>query len=200
MSETGPQDQPDDALVDLLIKQATEGLSPAEQRALDALDSPSASEYLRRNSSGLLPRSVWRAPVPRARVAAGAAGAAGGAGGELSRRHPVAAPTAAGPAAFGGAQGPCCGRSLAVARPRRSGGSLGVVRGRGVSGVGRIRLDAVAAGSAASGRAGHPRGADRRRRARRAAHAGRGAHGAAGGADSRSRSPWAPPRIRPPPA
>ena len=46
MSETGPQGQPDDALVDLLIKQVTEGLSPAEQRALDALDSPSATRTL----------------------------------------------------------------------------------------------------------------------------------------------------------
>lgn len=43
MSETGPQGHPDDALVDLLIKQVTEGLSPAEQRAFDALDSPSAT-------------------------------------------------------------------------------------------------------------------------------------------------------------
>ena len=47
MSETGPQSQPDEALVDLLIKQVTEGLSPAEQRALDVLDSATASEYLR---------------------------------------------------------------------------------------------------------------------------------------------------------
>jgi hypothetical protein len=46
MSETGPQGQPDDALVDLLIKQVTEGLSPAEQRALDALNSPSATRTL----------------------------------------------------------------------------------------------------------------------------------------------------------
>ena len=38
MSETGPQAQPDEAMVDLLIKQVTEGLSPAEQRALDVLD------------------------------------------------------------------------------------------------------------------------------------------------------------------
>jgi hypothetical protein len=47
MSETGSQSQPDDALVDLLIKQVTEGLSPAEQRALDALDSATATQYLR---------------------------------------------------------------------------------------------------------------------------------------------------------
>jgi len=45
MAEPGPQGQ-DDALVDLLIKQVTEGLSPAEQRALDALDSPSAMTEL----------------------------------------------------------------------------------------------------------------------------------------------------------
>lgn len=47
MSETGSQSQPDEALVDLLIKQVTEGLSPAEQRALDVLDSATAREYLR---------------------------------------------------------------------------------------------------------------------------------------------------------
>jgi hypothetical protein len=47
MTETGPQDQPDEAMVDLLIKQVTEGLSPAEQRALDVLDSAVASANLR---------------------------------------------------------------------------------------------------------------------------------------------------------
>jgi hypothetical protein len=47
MSETGPQDQPDEAMVDLLIKQVTDGLSPAEQRALDVLDSAVASANLR---------------------------------------------------------------------------------------------------------------------------------------------------------
>jgi Anti-sigma-K factor rskA len=46
MSEPGPQGQPDEALVDLLIKQVTEGLSPAEQRALDALDSPDLTKHL----------------------------------------------------------------------------------------------------------------------------------------------------------
>jgi Anti-sigma-K factor rskA len=47
MSEPGSQSQPDEALMDLLIKQATEGLSPAEQRALDVLDSAVASAHLR---------------------------------------------------------------------------------------------------------------------------------------------------------
>ena len=47
MSETGAQGQPDDALVDLAVKQVTEGLSPAEQRALDGFDSGVASDYLR---------------------------------------------------------------------------------------------------------------------------------------------------------
>jgi hypothetical protein len=47
MSEPGSQNQPDEALIDLLIKQATEGLSPAEQRALDVLDSAVASAHLR---------------------------------------------------------------------------------------------------------------------------------------------------------
>lgn len=47
MSEPGPQNQPDEAMVDLLIKQVTEGLSPDEQRALDVLDSGVASAHLR---------------------------------------------------------------------------------------------------------------------------------------------------------
>jgi hypothetical protein len=47
MSDTRPQGEPDEAMVDLLIKQVTEGLSPAEQRALDVMDSELASAYLR---------------------------------------------------------------------------------------------------------------------------------------------------------
>jgi Anti-sigma-K factor rskA len=47
MSDTRPQGQPDEVMVDLLIKQVTEGLSPAEQRALDVLDSETASAYAR---------------------------------------------------------------------------------------------------------------------------------------------------------
>jgi len=45
MSESGSQSQPDEILMDLLIKQVTEGLSPTEQRALDVLDSAVASAY-----------------------------------------------------------------------------------------------------------------------------------------------------------
>ena len=47
MSDKPPQGQPDEAMVDLLIKQVTEGLSPAEQRALDGMDSTSVSADLR---------------------------------------------------------------------------------------------------------------------------------------------------------
>jgi hypothetical protein len=47
MTDPRPQGQPDEAMVDLLIKQVTEGLSPAEQRALDVLDSEVASAYAR---------------------------------------------------------------------------------------------------------------------------------------------------------
>ena len=47
MSDTRPQGQPDEAMVDLLVKQVTEGLSPTEQRALDVMDSELASAYLR---------------------------------------------------------------------------------------------------------------------------------------------------------
>jgi len=47
MTDTRPQGPPDEATLDLLIKQVTEGLSPEEQRALDALDSELASAYAR---------------------------------------------------------------------------------------------------------------------------------------------------------
>jgi anti-sigma-K factor RskA len=47
MPQTLPQGQPDEAMVDLLIKQVTEGLSSAEQRELDVLDTETASAYLR---------------------------------------------------------------------------------------------------------------------------------------------------------
>jgi hypothetical protein len=47
MSDKPAQGQPDEAMVDLLIKQVTEGLSPAEQRALDVLDSATVSADLR---------------------------------------------------------------------------------------------------------------------------------------------------------
>jgi hypothetical protein len=47
MSEPGPHSNLDEATVDLLIKQVTEGLSPEEQRALDVLDTAVASANLR---------------------------------------------------------------------------------------------------------------------------------------------------------
>jgi hypothetical protein len=47
MSDPRPQGEPDEAMVDLLVKQVTEGLSPAEQRALDVMDSELASVFLR---------------------------------------------------------------------------------------------------------------------------------------------------------
>jgi len=47
MPETPPQGQPDEVMVDLLVKQVTEGLSSDEQRELDVLDSETASAYLR---------------------------------------------------------------------------------------------------------------------------------------------------------
>lgn len=46
MVEPGAQGQPDEATLDLLVKQVTEGLSPAEQRTLDALDSAITMEQL----------------------------------------------------------------------------------------------------------------------------------------------------------
>ena len=47
MPESGPQGQPDEAMIDLLVKQVVEGLSPAELRELDALDSAVASSFTR---------------------------------------------------------------------------------------------------------------------------------------------------------
>jgi hypothetical protein len=47
MTESGPHDQAEEPMVDLLIKQVTEGLSPAEQRELDVLDSAASSAHLR---------------------------------------------------------------------------------------------------------------------------------------------------------
>jgi Anti-sigma-K factor rskA len=47
MSDTRPQGQPDEAMIDLLVKQVAEGLSPDEQRALDVMDSEMTSAYLR---------------------------------------------------------------------------------------------------------------------------------------------------------
>jgi hypothetical protein len=109
MSETGPQDQPDDALVDLLIKQVTEGLSPAEQRALDALDSPSATQTL--------------AELERAAAAISLAGA-----GPLQAPPPallVRLEQQAASYAAAHASGVPAAKPLAAGRPRRSGGSLG---------------------------------------------------------------------------
>jgi hypothetical protein len=45
MAETGTRGQPDEAMLDLLVKQVTEGLSPEEQRELDVLDDETASAY-----------------------------------------------------------------------------------------------------------------------------------------------------------
>jgi len=46
MSESGSHIHPDDAMVDLLVKQVIEGLSPAEQRELEAFDVLRAGEAL----------------------------------------------------------------------------------------------------------------------------------------------------------
>jgi len=46
MSETSAPEQPDEATMDLLVKRAIEGLSPAEQRALDVEDRAAVSAYL----------------------------------------------------------------------------------------------------------------------------------------------------------
>jgi hypothetical protein len=93
MSDTGPQNQPDEAMLDLLVKQVTEGLSPAEQRALDVLDSEIASAHARElelaAAAVALAGSPAAEPLPAAlrarieadaRVAFGEGGAGIGAG------------------------------------------------------------------------------------------------------------------------
>ena len=47
MAGKEPQNQPDEALIDLLIKQVTEGVSSAEERTLEAQDSEASSRALR---------------------------------------------------------------------------------------------------------------------------------------------------------
>ncbi len=65
-----PQNQPDEATLDLLIKQVTDGLSPAEQRELDVLDSAKASAWLRDFEQAAaaitLAGSVDAGPLPNA--------------------------------------------------------------------------------------------------------------------------------------
>jgi hypothetical protein len=65
-----PPNQPDEALVDLLVKQVTEGLSPAEQRELDVMDGAVASAMLRdleRAAAAIsLAASAHPAPLPEA--------------------------------------------------------------------------------------------------------------------------------------
>jgi hypothetical protein len=64
MSEPGSQGQLDEAMVDLLVKQVTEGLSPAEQRALGVLDSATLSEHLREFERAAAAASLAAQPEP----------------------------------------------------------------------------------------------------------------------------------------
>ena len=70
MSGSDPHNQPDEAMIDLLVKQVTEGLSPDEQRALDVLDSEVASEHLRELEQAaaaiVVAGSADAAPLPEA--------------------------------------------------------------------------------------------------------------------------------------
>ena len=52
MSESDPPSQPDEILMDLLIKQVTEGLSPAEQRELGRLGQPGCERLRERFRAG----------------------------------------------------------------------------------------------------------------------------------------------------
>ena len=66
MSGPGPQGQLDEATVDLLIKQVTEGLSPAEQRALDVLDGAVTSAHLKQfeRAAAAISLAGDAAPIP----------------------------------------------------------------------------------------------------------------------------------------
>ena len=70
MTDKTPQGQPDEAMVDLLIKQVTEGLSPPEQRELDVMDSATASaallEFERAAAAATLAGSAAREALPPA--------------------------------------------------------------------------------------------------------------------------------------
>lgn len=119
MSETGSQSQPDDALVDLLVKLATEGLSPAEQRALDAMDSApvtlASREFERAVAAITLAAPPAAGPLPaalRARIerdaegyfaSRGAAERPGGAVLDYTARDSAARSPAPGSAATGSA-------------------------------------------------------------------------------------------------
>ena len=84
MSDMRPQGQPDEAMVDLLVKQVTEGLSPAEQRALDVMDSESRAPIC---GTWSVPRrrSLWPAARGEERLPAGSRGSDRGAGGGTFR-------------------------------------------------------------------------------------------------------------------
>jgi hypothetical protein len=95
---TGPQNQPDEALVDLLVKQVTEGLSPAEQRELDVLDSAVASDYLREleRAAAAVTLAGTRAaePLPAALAGASGSASAGFSQAPAGKRWPPAHPPA----------------------------------------------------------------------------------------------------------
>lgn len=73
MSETNPREQLDEATLDLLVKQATEGLSPPEQRLLDVQAGAATGEYLRdferAAAAAALAASVGAPPLPPALAA-----------------------------------------------------------------------------------------------------------------------------------
>jgi hypothetical protein len=129
MVEGGPQKQPDEAMLDLLIKQVTEGLSPEEQRELDVLDNEIASAYARDLEHAAAAISVAgtgrpepmpaavrlkiEAQLQAAIASAGAAPAAASAG-----AAPLSAAAAYG-APEGGRKASSAVRAIGTARPAR---------------------------------------------------------------------------------
>jgi Anti-sigma-K factor rskA len=101
MAEQGPQNQPDEAMLDLLIKQVTEGLSPEEQRELDVMDNASVSAHeraLERTTAAVTLAGVPRPePLPAALAARLEAAGRSALGGVVAPRvaPPVAARTRA---------------------------------------------------------------------------------------------------------
>ena len=164
MSDTRPQDQPDEAMVDLLIKQVTEGLSPAEQRALDVMDSERRERLLAgpraRRGGGYVGRQRECAAA-----AAGSGAARGAPGGATLRRGQPVADKRHRIVARRAQRGRA--RRAPAAAPRS--GGLWLARGRGVLGAGHFRLESFAAAGAdgagePASRCGRRRRIHRRRR------------------------------------
>ena len=204
MAGPGPQDQPDEAMVDLLIKQVTEGLSPAEQRALDVLDSAVASAHLRdleraaaavalagSADAAAAADRLWRQLIERQAAAAFRRRARRRAIPRPARRRPV--PRARGDPSSS------CGRTAraAAASARRASGAYGWLAAAACLVLAVIRLESSPPPPGAGRAPVHPRPRWSRRLAKPPTAAG-AACSCCWRSPIRSRSLSARPRIPPP--